>query len=84
MNLSAALPASTLSISGTKPVVDPTGHCTEANKMATYKGLKEWAGMLCTQTIKAHDGPIWAMAFSASGLFLATCGRDGKVTHMLY
>ncbi len=40
------------------------------------KDYSEWSSLFLVQGLVAHDGPIWCLAWSLSGMFLASAGQD--------
>lgn len=43
------------------------------------EALESLAGLIMLQEMKAHDGPIWTVAFNQSGKFMATAGEDKRI-----
>lgn len=43
------------------------------------KAYKEFPAVLLSQSIHAHEGPIWVIKFSCDGKYLATAGQDAIV-----
>ncbi|XP_010238654.3 uncharacterized protein LOC100842788 isoform X2 [Brachypodium distachyon] len=53
---------------------------TEKLKVHNYgKSSKELTGLYMSQEVKAHEGSIWSIKFSADGRRLASAGEDGVV-----
>jgi WD40 repeat protein len=46
---------------------------------AHKKVFREFTGLRLVQTLKAHGGVIWRVAFNDTGAFMATAGKDRVV-----
>jgi hypothetical protein len=43
------------------------------------KDYSEWSSLYQVQSIAAHDGPVWCLAWSQTGMFLASAGQDAVI-----
>lgn len=43
------------------------------------KRWSEWSSLYLVQDISAHQGPIWCLAWSPSGVYLASAGQDACI-----
>jgi WD40 repeat protein len=43
------------------------------------KDFSEWSSLYMVQGLAAHEGPIWCLAWSPSGMYLASAGQDAVV-----
>lgn len=44
--------------------------------IAHKKIFREWTGLQRVQTLRGHDGVIWAVAFNSTASHMATAGKD--------
>ncbi len=53
--------------------------CGSVKLEAVERYRPEFSDLVAVQTIDAHKGFVWVVAFSTNGKFLATGGQDGRV-----
>ena len=54
--------------------------CFKTHKVkVSGKDFSEWSSLYMVQGLAAHEGPIWCLAWSPSGMYLASAGQDAVV-----
>lgn len=64
-----------------QPIHNPHACCVqEGLRVSAHKKVfREWTGLQRVQTLRGHEGVIWAIAFNATASHMATAGKDRVV-----